>query len=344
MIILKSTHKKNPQPFTFNKAMLCHYSTYFKKTFNGSWRETNETELMVDVSQRALRLVHGFMCTGCIFTDFDPDTILKLYIYGDYIGCVALRRAVISHLQKVSKTSDGSINIISYQSLEDNKIWTKYQHTALYRFIVDTFAFHWHHEMDGSPAEANFDIPGRIPIKFAYAQLVIRSKYQHVIGRGIGIGDCHCCSSVCKYHEHPNDEERLTTCGATFEETSELLGGYWNEDADDIDETGEEAVAEHEEQEIDAEMEEEIEEVDFNAIMNESINSVTEFFNTGNDTEMSGGNQEVEGNGIGNDSNNTGNNIENTGMQANGKRKAQDDGEEEEVSAKKHKQEEADDP
>ncbi|KAG9522941.1 Metallo-dependent hydrolase, partial [Aureobasidium melanogenum] len=327
MIILKSKHKKNPQPFLFNKAVLCHYSTYFKKTFNGSWRETNETELIVDVSQRALRLFHSWLPTGCIHTDFDPDTILKLYVYGEYIGCVALRRAVISHLQKVSKTSDGSINIVSYQSLEDNKIWTKYEHTGMYRFIVDTFAFHWHHEMDGSPAEADFDIPGRIPIQFAYNQLVIRSKYQHAIGRGIGVGDCRCCSSACKYHEHPNDEERLATCGATFEETSELLGGYWHEDTNDIDEDGDKAVNDHGNQHIDADMEEEIKEVD----VNESVN-------TGDDTEVNGGNQEVEGNAIINDSIGTGDNIEDTEMDVNGKRKAHDDGEEE-VSAKKHKQE-----
>lgn len=310
MVVLKSTHKKEPKSFFVNKAVLRHYSTFFDATFKKPWKEGHEgkTEFDVPVSQRVLRLVHGWMLNGGIVTDFEPDVLLKLYIYADYIGCVALQRAVVSHLQKVSKTSGGNINIISYQSLHDNKIWTEHSESGLYRFVIDTFAFHWHHEMDDSPAEADFNIPRDIPIKFAYDQLVIRTENQHAIGRGLGVGDCRCCSSVCKYHEHPSDEERLATCGATFEDKSEVLGRHWNEDADDIDEDGQDAVAEYETQEVDIEMEE--------------------------------GNKEVEGNGIGSESTNTENNIENTETKTSGKRKAHEDGEEEEVSTKKRKQEE----
>ncbi|KAG9698293.1 hypothetical protein KCU95_g5004, partial [Aureobasidium melanogenum] len=300
-IILKSTHKKSPKLFIVNKAVLRHYSTYFEQIFSDSWKEGREgkAEFEVEQPQRVLRLLHGFLSTGCIYTDFDPDTILKLYKYGDYIGCVALRRAVILHLQKVSKTSDGSINIISYQTMHDNEIWTKYSHTGLYRFIVDTFAFHWHYEMDNSPAEANFDIPGSIPVKFAYDQLVTRTKYQHAIGNGIGVGDFRCWSGLY----------------------------------------GEEAVDGHENQDVDAEMEDKIEEVDFNAIKNQCIDIVNELLETGNDTEMSGGNQEFEGNGTVHASTITIDTTEGMDSDVNGKRKAQDDGEEEDVSAKKHKQE-----
>lgn len=333
-IILKSKHKKNPKLFSVNKAVLRHYSTYFEKLFSDSWKEGREAKAKFEIEQpqRVLRLLHGFLSTGCIYTDFDPDTILKLYNYGDYIGCVALRRAVITHLQKVSKTLDGNINIISYQTLHDNEIWTKRSHTGLYRFIVDTFAFHWHHDMDNSPAEANFDIPGSIPVNFAYDQLVIRTKYQHAIGRGIGVGDCRCCSGLCKYHEHPNDEERLATCGATFEETSELLGVYWAEDDDDIDEDGEEAVDGYENQEVDAEMERE----NGNVVGN-GLDIETTYFLA--DIEMGGGTREVEGNGIGHNSTNTVDTNESMESDPTGKRKAQDDGEEENISAKKHKQE-----
>lgn len=53
------------------------------------------------------------------------------------------------------------------------------------------------------------------------------------------------------------------------------------------------------------------------------------------------GGNEVEDNGAVNETINTGDNIENAEMKVNSKRKAHDDGEEEAVSTKKYKQEEA---
>lgn len=132
-----------------------------------------------------------------------------------------------------------------------------------------------------------FSIPSDIPSSFLYAQRQVLYKYRREVSRGIGKGDCPCCRNVCKYHEHPDEDERRATCGAGEQD---LLDSFMDEDVDDIDEASEEAIGQLENQTVDAEMKE--------------------------------GNDEVEGNGI-----------------VNGKRKAQDDGEEEDVSAKKHKQE-----
>lgn len=122
------------------------------------------------------------------------------------------------------------------------------------------------------------------------------------------VGVCCCCHDVCKYHEHPNWEEWGTTCGASREEYCELLTKFCVDDADDIDDCIDEAVGQHENQ----------------------------------DSKMDGCTKEVDGNGAGSEPTNTGNDIEDTETDTNGKRKAHDDREEEEVSAKKHKQEEAD--
>lgn len=144
MVVLKSTRKKNPMSFFVNKAVLRHYSTYFDAIFNQFWKEGREGKAIFDaaISQRALRLLHGWFLTGIILTDFEPDILLELHTYADYIGCMALQRAVVSQLQKVSKTREGGINVISYQSLHDHKIWTEHSNSGLYRFIVDIFAFH----------------------------------------------------------------------------------------------------------------------------------------------------------------------------------------------------------
>lgn len=72
-----------------------------------------------------------------------------------------------------------------------------------------------------------------IPSKFLYDSVVGISRNQHIISRGVGIGDCRCCSSGCKYHEHPNDEERLATCGATAEDLLLKFEGENHSDVED---------------------------------------------------------------------------------------------------------------
>ncbi|KAH0029844.1 hypothetical protein KCU78_g3225, partial [Aureobasidium melanogenum] len=306
-IVLKSTRKKNPKRFVVIKAVLCHYSTLFEKLFNGIWKESHEekAEFDVELSQSVLRLVEGWLCTGCILTGFNPDLILKLYNYADYIGCLALKRSVLTHLHKKS-----GINLISYKALHDNGIWTERQDTPLYQWVVDKFAFHWNPSMDDvvesdddfngddhdSPdvEEDKFNIPLDIPSSFLYAQRRVLYKYRQNVKRGIGKGECPCCSNVCKYHEHPSEDERRATCGAG---EKDLLDNFKDEDVDDIDDGSEEAVGQLENRIVDAETER--------------------------------GNNGVKGNGIVN---------QDAGMDVNGKRKAHDDGQEE-VSAKKHKQE-----
>ncbi|KAH0341914.1 Metallo-dependent hydrolase, partial [Aureobasidium melanogenum] len=323
-IVLKSTRKKFPTAFFVNKGVLCHYSTYFDKFFNGPWKESQKPppEIKVDLSQKDLRLFHAWLYTGRILTDFDPDSIIALWIYGDFIDSLALRRATLTHLSEMS-LGEG---LISYKSLNKSKIWTEHRGSPLYQWIVMCFAMHWHHSMDEQVEDPfkQYDIP----ISFLYDLMKIRSKSEHMVDKGDIVGDCPCCSGICKYHEHLNDEEREATCEAG---QYEILSTVPHDDADDIDEDGEEAVDENGNQDIYAEMEEETKEVDVNAIVNESVN-------TSNEIEMSGENQQVEGNAIVNQSIDTSDNFENTEMNVNGKRKAHDDGEEE-VSAKKHKQE-----
>ncbi|KAG9579493.1 hypothetical protein KCU77_g11816, partial [Aureobasidium melanogenum] len=304
-IVLKFNHKEEPKSFVVNKAVLCYYSTYFEKTFNGFWKESREckNEFEVDLSQADLRLFHGWLHTGRILSHthiFKPDHIIRLWQYGDYIGCLALRRTAMSHLQR-SSADRLRVKLVSYDSLHCNNVWIEYRDSALYQFIIDVFAFHWDHGKDAQvedPVE-EYDIPNT----FLYDQMVIRSKYAHIIKKGLGLGDCPCCTvEACKYHEHSSGDERDATCGCI---SDDLRGLYVNDDADDIND--EESESEHEDQDIDAEKGEEITEVDFNAFINESIN-------TCNDTEAAG-------------------------TDVNGKRKAYDDGQEEEVPAKKLKQE-----
>lgn len=286
-----STRKKDPTPFFVNKAVLCHYSAFFDRFFNGQWKESRNPpqEIKVDLSQKNLRLLHAWLYTGRILAEFDPDSIIALWLYGDYIDSLALRRAALSHLYVMSP-GEGLIN---YESLHRSKIWTEHRGSPLYRWIVTCFAMHWHHSMDKEAEDPHKQY--NIPNSFFYDVMKIRSENEHMMDRGEIMGDCPCCNSICRFHEHPNDEEREATCEAG---EYEFLATIPHDDEDDIDADSEEAIGEHENQEVDVEVKE--------------------------------GHKEIESDG-----------IKDTEMGTNGKRKAHGDEQEEEVSTKKHKQEEA---
>ncbi|KAH0362950.1 hypothetical protein KCU65_g7760, partial [Aureobasidium melanogenum] len=311
-ITLKSSRKKNPKKFIVNKAALCHYSSFFEKAFNGNWKESHEmkVEFEVDVSQSVLRLFDGWLATGQVFTNCDSEPIFELYRYADYISCLALRRAVMTHALSFCNRYEDGLSYITYQSLRDSKILTEHRNSSLYKWIVDTFAFHWEAGWDEEYVDCDdekFDVPDDVPGSFFYDQRRVLQECRQDIKKGVAPGECRCCKSACTYHEHSSEAERKATCGAEGEDLV-LSWKFWKEDADDINELDEETVSEHEDQAVDAEMEGRSKEDENNRVVEELVDTV--------DT--------TEG-------------IE---PDANDKRKVQDDAEEKEaVSAKKHKQE-----
>ncbi|KAG2163847.1 hypothetical protein VTO58DRAFT_106424 [Aureobasidium pullulans] len=113
---LRSTRKSEPQPFLFNLALLCYYSTYFKTLLSGPFKESQErkTEFLVDASQQSLRLFYGWLATGRIFMEFHAEVICELFVFADFIGCIALQRAILTCLPQISKGLHGGIYIIDY--------------------------------------------------------------------------------------------------------------------------------------------------------------------------------------------------------------------------------------
>lgn len=250
---MRSTRKSEPQPFLFNLALLCYYSTYFKTLLSGPFKESQErkTEFLVDASQQSLRLFYGWLATGRIFMEFHAEVICELFVFADFIGCLALQRAILTCLPQISKGLHGGIYIIDYQTLSDCKIVDEHRISAFYRYILGTYVFHWEHEMDD-----DLEDPTLLHPAFLHDRLKSMSKHRQMIGRGVGVGDCPCCSNVCKYHSHPNDEERSATCGSKAED---LALKFWEKDADDVYDQDEQINGvqdiTHEEQALDVEME-----------------------------------------------------------------------------------------
>ncbi|KEQ61209.1 uncharacterized protein M437DRAFT_21444, partial [Aureobasidium melanogenum CBS 110374] len=239
--------------------------------------------------------------------------IFELYKYADYISCLALRRAVMTHALSLCTGFDDGLSFVTYRSLRDSKILTEHRDSSLYKWIVDTFAFHWEAGWDEEDLDCdddcsdNFDVPNDVPGSFFYDQRRVLDECRKQIKKGSDRGVCRCCESACTYHEHTSEAERMATCGAE-KEVLDLPWKFQEDDADDINETNAETVNEHEDKPVDVETEGRSKEAENNSFVEELVDTV----DTTEDMEPD----------------------------VNGKRKAEDnDEEEEEVSVKKHKQE-----
>ncbi|THY93030.1 hypothetical protein D6C93_05751 [Aureobasidium pullulans] len=240
MIILRSMRKAQPLSFSVNKALLCYYSAYFQALINGPFKEGLEekTEIKLDVSQKVLRQFYGWLTTGRVQMGFQPDVTIKLWIFGDFIDSLALRRDAITHLQRSSREQP-SVGMVGYMTLHENKVWTEFHNSALYVYIVHTFSYHWDHRREFA-LRGGFAGIG-IPEQFLHDQRTSMSMHRERSLAGSISGHCYCCHgtwAACKYHEHTSQEEQSATCGSRGED---LVGKFWDEDASDDDEQTEDA-------------------------------------------------------------------------------------------------------
>lgn len=202
-------------PFAVHKDLLCYYSTYFQKLFNGSFREAKDLVAKAEdttvstfgyfmqwlYTQTFVRYkMHAWERVAVSTTDHYANsldspylhTLLDLYIFADQYDIRLLRNDVMRSWQKDETTWDeiSNDNII--------KAFDNLPHSSpLCRYIAQCYAALFDGDVD---PDAEHEFWSKLPKEFLYEVVRILTKRLN--------SDYIFDQESCDFHEHEDDDEK----------------------------------------------------------------------------------------------------------------------------------------
>lgn len=147
--------------FTVHKALLCHYSSYYRAALNGPFKESREgLEPVEYLSKEIYGTFIAWLHSGTV--PAGPPTrssladLIRLYIYADEYDIPAFRQTIIVQLYDLlepcrhSGTPRSGVRSILLPTNPVVEFICERlpSNSPLYRLIVEAFACYWHPRMD----------------------------------------------------------------------------------------------------------------------------------------------------------------------------------------------------
>jgi hypothetical protein len=140
------TIKVNGHTFSVHKALLTHFSLYFRAAFNGGFKEAaQDTVDIPDFSHYVVGLLLRFCYTGQLDADTIADSdLIKLYLLADQYDFPAIRRASIKRIADDQNHDDEAADITCPDFQDVNLAFENLHPFApLCNFFVNYFSHHW---------------------------------------------------------------------------------------------------------------------------------------------------------------------------------------------------------
>ena len=179
-----------------HKVLLVRSSPYYRAVFQGRFADWKQETFTMEISYEDMHTFQMWLYYGELNLDrdiIDYQQLIRLYIFADYYGFPALRRAIMSLLVQHNKEHD-HCRVPHLPLLED--CLSQLPHTSpLYQWLAGTWSEHIDDLEEYGPDAQH--LWHEMPLDF---RLLVFSSRRYV-------GACYCCHNPCNFHEHENEEE-----------------------------------------------------------------------------------------------------------------------------------------
>ncbi|KAG9528051.1 hypothetical protein KCU93_g4665, partial [Aureobasidium melanogenum] len=196
--------ERAPKKFSFIKALLCHFSAYYRALLMSGFKESKQDILIIDLQLIDAYSLDTWLRSGRLdFRGSDRTSrcsaLVRLYKFADYHDIPALRRTIMLQLAPPDITWSHCTTLDHWEL--GNILFELPTSSPFYRWMVENWAF--------CPHKANVDNTMRLNknIPEEFRRLVQNNR---IIGPGFG--GSRCCHNPCDYHEHESLEEWKRTC------------------------------------------------------------------------------------------------------------------------------------
>ncbi|KAG9524732.1 hypothetical protein KCV07_g1652, partial [Aureobasidium melanogenum] len=179
-----------------NKELLCYFSPYYAAALNGRFAEARQDIFHVDLSGKQLQVFINWIYTGKLeLQSWEREDRVKLYVFADLVDILALRRLIMTEKGRMERYREVGLVMSHLPSSSPYR-----------RRMVDYYANHWKPEDDIYDPISSLEIT----IHRMFFCEVVQSEARAKANRHSG---CSCCTNVCNFHEHEDEEEWHATCG-----------------------------------------------------------------------------------------------------------------------------------
>lgn len=200
------------QKIAVHKALLCHFSKYFKAALNGSFAEAQSSLAPIETSTKVFGVVLCWLYSGKMPEHGDEDLLLlnerlaETYVFADKYDLLALRRAALD----ASKVCGRTFFFANYNgpicgSLPSNSPYS----------VRLAFSYVHHLIAKGGTKGDTKDISDMwlrrlevLPQALLAAIVLGKTKQSAARLLGTPIKPCPCCNDMCRFHEHESEDEK----------------------------------------------------------------------------------------------------------------------------------------
>jgi hypothetical protein len=190
-----------------HKALLCHYSAYYRAALLGGFQEASSTYLDLKMQRADAEIFIQWLYSGRLSfrsLDLNIDDMIQLYIFADRVDIPALRRQIMTELVEKKTDSLYSTTItVTYRRI--TRITDALPPSApLYNYAVNWYVNHVDHsDVDRGEQEQLYE---ELPKEFMH--IVMRRLLLRVRSPNSDTeAPCGCCNRPCEYHEHDTKTE-----------------------------------------------------------------------------------------------------------------------------------------